>query len=435
MRMWMSVAVGAVLMLLLGWGIWSRLQSGDAGKKGVGGRPGGRGGAVAVAVEIAPVSRGDIRDIRTFTGTLSPRSRFVVAPKIAGRLERLGVNVGDRVPAGGVLAVLEDEEYVQQVAQARATLDVAAATVEQQSTALNLARREMERIQTLREKKIASEAEWDTAEAEFKAKAALQKVAQAQMAEKASALKATEVRLSYTRIMAPQNMTIGAWFVDERYVDEGAMLASNTPIISVVDLESVTAVIQVIERDYPSIHVGLPVEISTDAFPGQVFSGQVKRIAPVLRESSRQARVEVEVPNAEKLLRPGMFVRARMEFSRHEQTMLVPRTAVVKRDGKPVVFLVNRSDATKLSAQQVFVTLGIESGDVVEVVAPELAGEVVTLGHHLLTDGSPLILPEAPDEKEVVAGKGGSSKSRSSAKSADGKATAEKALNTEKGRP
>lgn len=348
---------------------------------------------VAVAVEIAPVERGEIRDLRVFTGTLLPRARFVFAPKIAGRLLYLPFHIGDTIPSGAVVAKLDDEEYRQQVYQAAASLEVAKATVEQQATELALAQREMDRIKFLREKNIAAEADWDQAEARYKARAAQLRVAEAQMHEKEAALKAAEVRLSYATIISPPDSDGGIWRVEERYVDVGAMLAANMPILSVVDLRCVIAVIHVIERDYPSLAVGLPVEMTTDAYPGQRFTGKVLRIAPVLRESSRQARVEIEIPNESLLLRPGMFIRATLEFARHPDARLIPRTAFVKRDGKPGVFWIESTEKGKAIARFYEVKPGILTQERVEILEPPLEGYVVTLGHHLLSNGSPVLLP------------------------------------------
>lgn len=385
----MRTAVIAILAAgLIGLFAWRLAES--FGEQNDGKGPAGRGGRAVVPVETALPRRAEIRDVRVFTGTLKPRARYYFAPKIGGRLESLAVNIGDPVKAGQLIARLDDEEHVQQVNQARAALDVAEAAVEQQATQLELARREMERTRALWERKVTSEAEWDKAEAKYKAQAAQLKLAEAQMAEKRSALKAAEIRLGYTRIYAPEEPAGGAWRVEDRYVDAGAMLAANAPLVSVVDLKSLTAVIHVIERDYPAIAEGLSVEVGTDAFPGKTFEGKVIRIAPVLREASRQARIEIEVPNEALRLRPGMFIRARMEFDRHKNALLVPRTALVKRDGAEGVFVVTDGDAP--AARFVSVTPGIRSADSVEILQPNLTDPVVTLGQHLLADGS-LVLP------------------------------------------
>jgi len=110
-----------------------------------------------------------------------------------------------------------------------------------------------------------------------------------------------------------------------------------------------------------------------------------------LKETSRQARVEVEIPNAARVLKPGMFVRAQLEFARHDEATVVPVVAVVRRNGKQGVFL---ADTGEMKARFIPVTVGIVDGELAEVVKPALSGMVVTMGHHLLEDGSAIRLPE-----------------------------------------
>ena len=346
--------------------------------------------AFSVPVEIAPIREMTVRDVVFFTGTLFPRSQFIVAPKIAGRLEKLLVNIGDLVKRNQLIAVLDDDEYVQRVDQARAELEVGKANLEESLSNLDIARREFDRAKTLRQKKIASESDLDSADAQFKAQNAKYKVALAQVIQKKAALKGAQVYLSYTKICAYWENHGNSRIIGERFVDEGSMLAPNTPIVTVLDIGSLTAVIHVIERDYSKVQVGQQAEMTTDAFPGKTFSGKIIRIAPLLKETSRQARVEIEVPNPEGLLKPGMFVRVQIEFSKHDSATVVPLKALTKRNSQQGVFLVDMKD---MKAHFIPVTLGIVTDKWAEVVTPEFTGSVVTLGQHLLEEGSPVILP------------------------------------------
>jgi RND family efflux transporter MFP subunit len=374
------------LLGLVGRQVYTKLSEPGAGGPPSRGKP-------AVAVEVKPVQRGAIRDTGVFTGTLHPRSQFRVAPKIGGRLERLPVQVGDRVAPESLVAVLDRGEYVQQVEQARAELEVARAQLEESRSALEIAGRELERARALREKKIASASELDEAESEFKVQTAKQRVARAQVDRRAAALEAARVRLSYTRILAGGNGADSLWVVGERFVDEGAMLAPNQAIVSLLDIGTVVAVIHVIEKDYPKVRVGQAATVSAEAFPGERFPGRIVRLAPLLKETSRQARVEIEVPNPGSRLKPGMFVRAEIELARREDALLVPLEALVRREGHRGVFSV---DIREARARFVPVTLGIVGPGEAEVLGPALEGPVVTMGHHLLEDGSPVLLPGGP---------------------------------------
>jgi len=268
------------IVALTGWAIHRRLAASGHSQ-------GRQRGTVAVAVEVAPVQKTSIRDIGSFTGSLLPKSQFLIAPKIGGRLKQLMVNVGDPVKRDQLIARLDDEEYVQQVEEAQAELQVGEANVEACASALDVARREFDRAQALREKKIASESELDAAEADFKACQAKHKVAVAQVAQKAAALKATRIRLLYATVRASWEKGDETRVVGERFVDEGALLKANDPIVSILEAHSLTAVIHVIERDYPEAKIGQEVIVATDAYPGRTFTGRIVRIAPLLKESSR----------------------------------------------------------------------------------------------------------------------------------------------------
>ena len=118
----------------------------------------------------------------------------------------------------------------------------------------------------MREKKIASESELDASLSELKAQGAKLKVTIARVAQNEAAMRVANVRLEYTQIHVPDNNSAGCRVVGERFVDEGAMLAPNTPIVSIIDIGKLIAAIHVIEQDYPKISVGQKAVISTDAF-------------------------------------------------------------------------------------------------------------------------------------------------------------------------
>jgi RND family efflux transporter MFP subunit len=378
----------AMLIVLAGIGFlgWQIYQKASVAEKSYSRKR----GAAPVAVEIVFIEKATVRNMGRFTGTLYPLSEFIVAPKIAGRLEKILFDIGDTVKAGDLVAVLDDEEYRQQVYQAEAELEVGRANIQERRNMLENAKREYDRTVALRKKKIASESELDTAESEFNAQQARLKVGKAQVAQKEAALKMAKVRLSYAQIRVPQNSGTGYRVVGERFVDEGAMLAPNTPIISVLDISTLVAVINVIERDYPKIRMAQEATIHSDAYPGDQFLGKVVRIAPLLKEKSREARVEIEIPNKNRLLKPGMFVRAQIEFEVHPNATVVPLAALVKRDGKQGVFV---ADMEEKKARFVPVTPGIVTDTMAEITSPLAARAVVTLGHHLLEDGATILLP------------------------------------------
>jgi RND family efflux transporter MFP subunit len=386
-------AVIAVFVILLGWRIF-RSVSGTAGGAG-----GGKQMQQAVAVEVTPVVKGTIRDVKQFTGSLLPRSGFIVAPKVAGYLEKITVDMGDSVKNGQLIALLDSQEYLQAVEQARAALDVAKANVAESKSALEVAKREFERIQILREKQIASESELDGVEAGYKTSHARYKVALAQVEQAEAALKAAEVRLSYTRIKVSWQGENNRRFIGERYADEGTMLRANDPIVSVLDIDTLKAVIDITEDDYSMVHIGQPVVLKTDAYSGREFTGKIVRKSPELKETSRTAGVEALISNLNYMLKPGMFVRAEIEMARHEKVVIVPYASLTKREGKQGVFLLNQKD---MKVEFIPVETGIVTSELVEIVSPPIDGYVVTLGQHLLDKGSSVVLPEKKENSSII---------------------------------
>jgi len=357
--------------------------------------------AQAAPVEVAPIERGTIVLQRTFSGALEAPAQFVVAPKVSGRVERLAVNLSDTVSRGEVVAELDNDEYVQAVAQSRAELAVAEANLAEADSALAIANRELERVTQLRDRGVASESNLDTARANQLAKQAQLEVAKAGVTRAEAALEAARIRLGYTRIKADWSDE-GSRVVAERYVDEGETVAANAPLLRIVVLDPLTAVIFVSEADYGKLQPGQEVALTTDAYPGESFAGRIERIAPVFRESTRQARVEISAGNPNHRLKPGMFVRATIELDRATDALIVPEPALTARSDRRGIFVVNPAGTT-VSWREV--TPGIRSNGRVQLLGPgaaELSGRVVTLGQQLIDDGSAIIIPADQTEQAAA---------------------------------
>jgi RND family efflux transporter MFP subunit len=380
-----KLLLGAALVVLAA-AVWLIVKNLAGKAEGTGQRTG------TVAVEVAPIVEGPIRDLGLFSGTLIPKSQFVIAPKVSGKLKKLYVDIGDRLQNGQVVAQLDDEEYQQQVIQAEADLNVARANLEEARTAVELARRDLERAENLHKKKIMSDSQMDASRAQFNAQESKSKVTAAQVSNRESAREAARVRLSYTRITASWQKGSDVRYVGERFVDEGALLSPNSQIISVIELQPITAVIYATEKDYFRIQPGQDVAVTSTAFPGRTFQGTVTRLAPLLKETSRQARVEVDIKNDDGSLKPGLFVNAGIEFARRDKAKLVPFSSLVQRGTQSGVFI---ADTENKKAFFKPVKVGIIEGEKAEVLEPaDLSGYAVVLGQHLLQDGMAIILPE-----------------------------------------
>lgn len=349
-------------------------------------------------VEVAPVTRGELVRRRTISGTLEASAEFVVAPKVSGRVVRLEVDISDPIERGQVVARLDDAEHVQAVAQAEADLAVANAQLAEAAGALEIAERTLSRMQSLRDREMAATFELDSALADHVARKAQLAVATARVARAESTVEAARIRLGYTLVIADWGDGDDARVVAERFVDAGETVAANAPLFRVVELDPIVGAVYVPERDYAGLRPGQSVALSTDAFPDETFEGRIARIAPVFREATRQARVELVISNGAHALKPGMFIRATVEVARVEDAAIVPYAAMTDRHGEKGVFGL---DADGVHASWRPVRAGIREGDRIEVVpldGEDLTGRVVTLGQHLVDDGAAVSIPAISPE-------------------------------------
>lgn len=375
-----------VVLLLLGllWVVVNR----DNGE--VQGERRGRS-AQASPVKVAPVERGKIELKRSFTGSLKTQSEYLVSPKVSGRVNSIHVDISDPVAHGQLIATLDDDEFVQAVEQARAELAVEEARLQEARSALEIAARAYQRSERLRERGVASEAEFDSAQTQRLAAASQLQVAEAQVSRARASLKTAEIRLGYTRITADWEDEDRVRYVAERYVDQGQAVGANTELLRIVDLNPLMGIIFVTERDYGKLKRGQRVEVVADAFPGELFYGEIARISPVFRENSRQARVELVLENKDLKLNPGMFIQVSVVLETVEEATLVPDLAITSRDDVTGIFVVEEET---MKVRWKPVSLGIRSGEVVQILDDQLTGRVVTLGQQLVNDGSTITIPE-----------------------------------------
>jgi RND family efflux transporter MFP subunit len=297
------------------------------------------------------------------------------------------------------VAELDNDEYVQAVAQAEADLLVARANLSEAKSALEIAKREFKRSESLLERGIVSGSDFDAASQNQLAKQAQLEVAAAQVTKAESSLKTANIRLGYTKVTAGWTGGDENRIVAERYVDEGQTVAANEPLLSIVELHPIVGVVFVNERDYAHLKPGQLVSLTTDAYPGEQYTGRIDRIAPVFRKSTRQARIEMTIDNPQHRLKPGLFIRATVVLARVPEATIVPEQALTIRDDRSGVFIVSE-DGRSVAWHEVKV--GIREGNRVQVEGEGLSGLVVTLGQQLVNDGTPITVPT--EQNKTTAG-------------------------------
>jgi RND family efflux transporter MFP subunit len=220
-------------------------------------------------------------------------------------------------------------------------------------------------------------------------------MAKAQVVSTRARLDELKITLSDTSVLSPVN-----GFVGRRNLDPGAFAGGQTVILSVVDLGTVRMIANLVEKDFRRVQRGAHAIVEVDAFPGENFTGEVSRVAPVFDPATRTATMEIEVPNPGFRLKPGMYARVRLMADRKADALTVPRAAIVDIDSKRGVFVNDENNVARFRE----VKTGLADVERIEVLEGLAEGtRVVTTGALALRDGDRI----TPAGAEGRGGRGG----------------------------
>jgi HlyD family secretion protein len=367
------------------------------GFQGGGGFPGGGGGFPAggfrggggrqpLTVELGTVRRASINDEITVVGNLIGEATVSVAPRAAGRLQEVYVRLGDRVSRGQRIARIEDFELQEQIKQQEAAQEVSSATIRQREADLALAQTNAERSRSLFERQLLPKQTLDDNEARLQSAQAQLDLARAQATQSKARLDELKINMTNTVITAPVT-----GFISRRLVDPGASVGQNAPVVEVVDISRVRLVANVVERDLKQLQTGDPTRVQVDAYPGETFTGRIARVSPILDPATRTAPIEVEIPNGDYRLKPGMYARVGITMETKKDTLVVPSDAMADLGGRRGVFQVLNGSAVFRTVQ-----VGTEQSDMSEIVGGLNEGDqVITTGARALRDGDPVVVAGA----------------------------------------
>jgi HlyD family secretion protein len=322
----------------------------------------------APVVDVAAVRAtvGTIQSTVEFSGTLAPRTRVGVKPKLPGRLERVLVDIGDRVAAGQVIATIDRRELDAQVDAAEAAVAVAAATIESADAALANATSEHARAKTLFEGGAMPRQRLEAAETAHRAATAQKNLAQANLAQAQAALRRTRELQRDATLTSPM-----AGFIVERNYDAGA-IPGDAPVVVVADVRELKLEAGVSELEAGRLRTGLPASVLVQAKPGEQFSGQLAAIAPEVNARNRHFQIDVRVDNSKGSLLAGMYATARIVLQAADNALLVPREAVVTYNGQRVAFKVTGEQVAPVPVSE-----GLNDGRQVQILSGLSAGDQI----------------------------------------------------------
>ncbi len=307
---------------------------------------------VAPSVAVQQVFVREVPQMATYTSTVQAYVKNNIAPQMAGRITKINVEIGDFVKAGQILAEIDKAQLLQ-------------AQLQLQNQEV-----ELQRLKSLYEAGGLSQSDYDAIQMQY------------------NVLKTQVDNLvENTTLRSPINGVVTA-----RNYDVGDMYGMSMPIFTVEQIVPVKILVGVSESDYSKVKKGDSVEITADAIPGKTFYGKVNRIYPTVDPATRTFTIEVKVDNNYRTLRPGMFVRATVNFGKNN-SVVIPDVAVVKQQGSGERFVYLLNEDGTVSYQKV--VLGRRMGAEYEVLEGIQDGaKVVTGGQIRLKDGIKVIVNE-----------------------------------------
>ncbi|MGQ0736022.1 MAG: efflux RND transporter periplasmic adaptor subunit [Acidobacteriota bacterium] len=357
---------------------------GGGGFGGFGGPGGGGGFRPPMTVEVAKVSRGRISTTLSVVGNLIGEATVEVAPKTGGRLTSVTVKLGDRVRRGQVIAKVEDREIIEQVRQAEASHQVAEASIRQREADLTLAETSVERSRNLFGRQLLPKQTLDDSEARYQAAQAQLDLVRAQLAQSAARLEELRINLANTNVVSPVD-----GFVARRHVDPGAWVSQNLGVASIVDISSLRLVANVVEKDLRMVTVGDRATVEVDAFPGERFAGAIARVSPVLDPATRTAPMEIEIPNQQYRLKPGMYAKVNLEVEVRENVLLIPKVSLTDSGGRRGVYQAGDDGRARFLP----ITVGLENPEQAEVASGLSEGDlIVSVGAGALRANDQLVV-------------------------------------------
>lgn len=303
-------------------------------------------------VVVATVMDRDVPQIADYTSTVEANVINNIAPQGALRIKKIKAEIGDFVGAGQILAEMD------------------VANLEQTRLQLINDSTELSRIKALYEVGGVAKSDLDAIQLSYNVrKTAYQNL------------------LENTILRSPISGVVTA-----RNYDKGDMYTMGQPIYTVQEITPVKMLVAISEKDYTKVKKGDAVTLSVDAYPDQVFNGTIKRLYPTMDPTTHTFQAEVTVANANRLLRPGMYAKVKVNLGTNH-SVVIPDKALVKQQGSGDKFVYSLNADGTVSYKKV--VPGIRMGSEYEILEGVEPGEkLVVEGHSRLRHGSKVQVTE-----------------------------------------
>ncbi len=299
----------------------------------------------AIPVKVMTLAKTKIARTIDYTATILPFEEVNMAPSIPGRIEKIYVEIGDRVNKEDNLFLMDRTQLYQQKVQ------------------LASLAKDLSRLDTLLKSGSAKQQQYDQLKTQYD-------------------VTRTNVEFmeANTLLKAPFNGVVtGKYFEDgEMYSGTPTTTTGRSAVVTVMQVNPLKVNVSITEQYFPLIKRGLKAGITSDIYKGENFTGTVYRVAPTINSATRSFITELEVPNKNDLLRPGMFVRVSMDLGEVE-TFVVPASSVLVQEGTNIRYVFVYENGL---AKRIEVLIGKRFDDPLEIISETLKDGVT-----LVTDG------------------------------------------------
>lgn len=327
----------------------------------------------AIPVEGAPVVIDTLVLQVRAEGQAAAWRQTTLLAQVTGQVRAVPVRENNAVRGGTPLVLIDSTEYALSADEARARLR----TAEAQYRELTLFDDRIEDAAVRGERERTSRAKSGLDAAEV-------------------AVRRAQLDLDRTRVRSPFDGRVA----NVRIVP-GQMVRAGDELLTIADLDPIRVEVQVLESEIGFLRAGRTARVSFAAFPGEIFAGRIETINPMVERDTRTAKVTVSVRNPGGRILPGFYAVVSLDARRFPDRLLVPRAAILERDRRTMLFVYEAAEGARAGrAKWRYVTTGMESGDLVEIVeSPETEmvapGEIVLVsGHYTLTHDAPVRITE-----------------------------------------
>ncbi|HOK25426.1 MAG TPA: efflux RND transporter periplasmic adaptor subunit [Bacteroidales bacterium] len=305
----------------------------------------------AAPVKVTPLTRTKIAKTIDYSATIQAFEEVNVAPSSPGRIEKIYVEAGDRVNKGDNLFLMDRTQLYQLKLQ------------------LSSLEKDLWRLDTLLKAGSAKQQQYDQLKTQYEV---------------------TKTNVEFleqnTLLKAPfQGIVTGKYYEDGEMYSGAPSMSGKPAVVTLMQINPLKVIVSLSEQYYPLIKKGMEAVITADVYKNEKFTGRVYRIAPTINAVTRSFNVEIEVPNRNEMLKPGMFVRVSLNLGEVE-TFVVPAFTVLMQEGTNRRYVMIAGDGV---ARRVDVAVGKRFDDNLEIISETLKeGDLlITEGQSRLSDG------------------------------------------------